>query len=117
MPPTYFAICWPIWPEEPERRPGSTTIWHMGQIQDEESVSVCVVTDEPDRWSSWTTILPYVRCIYTDFNAVVIRSCVAICDSNRFVHVSGMLVKLLKTIRWIGLTEHGRTSDHMTVLL
>lgn len=93
MPPTYFAIGWPIWAEEPECRPGSTSIWHVGQIQDEESVSVCVITDEPDRWSSWPAIRPHIRCIYTYRNAVLVRSCIAVRDSNRFVHVSGTLSK------------------------
>lgn len=85
---TYFAIGRPVRPEEPKSRPGSAAIWHVAQIQDEEAVSVCVITDKPDRWSPWSTIRPYIRCVHTDRDAVVVRSRIAISYGNGFVDIS-----------------------------
>lgn len=86
--PTYFAIGRPFWSKEPKSWPSSTAIWHVAQIQDEEAVSVCVITDKPNGWPPWSTIRPYVRCVHTDGNTVLVRSRVAICNRNGFVHVS-----------------------------
>jgi hypothetical protein len=79
---TNLAIGWPIWPKEPEGWPCSTTIRHVAQIQDEETMGICVVTDNPDSWSSWSTVWPFVRCIDADSDAVAVGSRIAVRDGH-----------------------------------
>jgi hypothetical protein len=75
---TYLAVARPIWSKEPEGWPYSTAIRHVVQIQDEETVSICVVTDDSDSWSSWSSVRPFVRCVDTDCNTVIVGGRVAI---------------------------------------
>jgi hypothetical protein len=84
------------------------------QIQDEETVSVCVVTDNPHGWSSWSSVWPFVRCIDTDRDTVVVGGRVAIRGGHCFIHVSGFESQRLCQFRRTELTEHGRMLDHMT---
>jgi hypothetical protein len=48
------------------------------QIQDEEAVGICVVTNKSDSWSAWSSARPFVRCIDADRDAVVVGSRVAV---------------------------------------
>jgi len=84
----YLAVERPIGTEEPVRRPGAASPWHVDQIEDEKTMGVGVVADQSYCGPARSTVRPLIRCVDADDSGAVWGCDKAVLLSDRRGHVS-----------------------------
>ena len=84
-----FAMGWPIGTKQPVCGPCTTAKRHVDEVENEETMSVGVVTDQAYSWSTRSAVGPLPRRIDADERRVVVRSArIAIVYSDICGHIS-----------------------------
>jgi len=101
---TNFAMAWPVRAEHLKCGPCTTSLWHVGKIQDEKTVGICVITDNPDTRSSWATIRPLLGSIHAIIDIGLTSRSKSVLHRNLLVHVSANFFSAYRV--WKGFLLH-----------